>query len=114
VGELIHELIPEARLVNKGEDVDPRDYHVSFAKIRDELGFTPLYTVADGVREIEAALRDGRIGDYRDKRYSNHKTLSDPHYDQRIRSREINPLYAAPTLGKVMKANTPEEAPPGG
>ena len=54
----------------------------------------PRYTVEDGVREIEAALRDGRIGDYRDKRYSNYKTLSDPANHLSIRSRHITELYA--------------------
>ena len=103
VGELIHHLIPAAQLVNQRDDTDRRDYHVSFAKIRRELAFEPQYTVEDGVREIEAALREGRIGDYRDDRYSNYKTLRDPSNHLSIRSRHITPLYAPgpPATGKA-------------
>jgi nucleoside-diphosphate-sugar epimerase len=99
VGELIQQMVPKARLVNQGEDTDKRDYHVSFAKIRRELGFVPHHTVESGVREIEAALQDGRIEDYRASRYSNYKTLSDPSNHLSVRSGLINELYAA-TLGR--------------
>ncbi len=95
VGELIQRMIPQARLVNRGDDNDRRNYHVSFIRIRRELGFEPHYTVEDGVREIEAVLQNGRIGDYRDKTYSNYKTLSDPSNHLSIRSRHINGLYAS-------------------
>ncbi len=101
VGELIHRLIPEAELVYQGGDTDKRDYHVSFAKIRRALGFEPQYTVQDGVREIEAALRDGRIKDYRNKLYSNYKTLSDPGNQIAIRARHITGLYAPGTAEPV-------------
>ena len=102
VGELIQRMIPQARLVNRGDDNDRRDYHVSFIRIRRELGFEPHYTVEDGVREIEAVLQNGRIGDYRDKTYSNYKTLSDPSNHLSIRSRHINRLYA-PTPSKAVE-----------
>jgi nucleoside-diphosphate-sugar epimerase len=98
VGELIQALIPEAQLVSQGQLEDRRDYHVSFARIRNELGFVAEYTLEEGVREIEAALRDGRLGDYRQRRYSNYQTLSDPDDSLGIRLRHINKLYAAPHL----------------
>lgn len=101
VGELIHRIIPQTRLVNHGNDADERDYHVSFARIRRELGFKPDYTVEDGVREIEAALRARQIENYQDKRYSNYMTLRDPANFLSISSRNITELYAAPLLGKV-------------
>ena len=41
-------------------DEDPRDYKVSFDKIRAELGFETLMTVPDGIAEIIAALEAGR------------------------------------------------------
>jgi nucleoside-diphosphate-sugar epimerase len=100
VGELIRRLIPEARLVLQGQDVDRRNYRVSFAKIRRELDFLPRHTIEDGVREIEAALRNGQIGDFRDRRYSNYKTLSDPDNHLSIRSHHINKLYE-PSLNVV-------------
>jgi nucleoside-diphosphate-sugar epimerase len=44
-------------------DEDPRDYRVDFSRIRDELGFVPLATVADGVDELIDALERGRFED---------------------------------------------------
>jgi nucleoside-diphosphate-sugar epimerase len=44
-------------------DEDPRDYKVSFDKIRSRLGFETEKTVPDGIAEIIAALEDGRFGD---------------------------------------------------
>ncbi len=52
-------------------DEDPRDYKVSFDKIRAELGFQTLMTVPDGIGEIIQALDEGRFGDPYDPRYKN-------------------------------------------
>jgi len=107
IGEMIHRLIPEARLVNLGNGTDNRDYHVSFARIRNELNFKPRYTVEDGIRQIEAALRTGQIQDYRDKRYSNYLTLTYPAIFRSISSRNISELYAPPLVaGKLVPEST--------
>jgi nucleoside-diphosphate-sugar epimerase len=52
-------------------DEDPRDYKVSFEKIRAELGFETLMTVPDGIAEVIAALDAGQFGDPFDDRYRN-------------------------------------------
>jgi nucleoside-diphosphate-sugar epimerase len=52
-------------------DEDPRDYKVSFDKIKAELGFETLMTVPDGIAEIIAALDAGAFGDPFDGRYRN-------------------------------------------
>jgi nucleoside-diphosphate-sugar epimerase len=52
-------------------DEDPRDYKVSFDKIRAELGFETLMTVPDGIAEIMVALEAGAFGDPYDGRYRN-------------------------------------------
>jgi nucleoside-diphosphate-sugar epimerase len=52
-------------------DEDPRDYKVSFDKIRAELGFETLMTVPDGIAEIIAALDAEQFGDPFDGRYRN-------------------------------------------
>jgi nucleoside-diphosphate-sugar epimerase len=44
-------------------DEDPRDYKVSFEKIRSRLGFEPDRRVRDGITEIVQGLEDGRFGD---------------------------------------------------
>ncbi len=52
-------------------DEDPRDYQVSFDKIRSVLGFETLMTVPDGIREVIAALDAGRFADPFAARYRN-------------------------------------------
>jgi nucleoside-diphosphate-sugar epimerase len=50
---------------------DPRDYRVSFERIRRTLDFEPTRTVPDGIREVLDALRQGVIGDFEDPSYRN-------------------------------------------
>jgi len=50
---------------------DARDITVSFAKIRDELGFAAQLTVDDGVREVVNTLRTGLIRNPQDEKYTN-------------------------------------------
>jgi nucleoside-diphosphate-sugar epimerase len=52
-------------------DEDPRDYKVSFDRIRSELGFETLMTVPDGIAEIMGALEAGDFGDPFQGRYRN-------------------------------------------
>jgi nucleoside-diphosphate-sugar epimerase len=44
-------------------DEDPRDYKVSFEKVRRELGFKPRMTVTDGIAEVIDGLEAERFGD---------------------------------------------------
>ena len=52
-------------------DEDPRDYKVSFEKIRAALGFTPEQRVPGGIDEIVRGLEEGAFGDPFDGRHSN-------------------------------------------
>jgi nucleoside-diphosphate-sugar epimerase len=52
-------------------DEDPRDYKVSFDKIREVLGFETERTVPDGIAEIAQALDDDRWPDPWGPRYRN-------------------------------------------
>jgi nucleoside-diphosphate-sugar epimerase len=52
-------------------DEDPRDYKVSFDRIKGVLGFEAKMTVPDGITEIIAALRGGVFGDPFDPGYRN-------------------------------------------
>lgn len=52
-------------------DEDPRDYKVTFEKIRTELGFRTRMTVQDGISELISALDERRFGDPFDGRYRN-------------------------------------------
>ena len=69
--ELVRERLPEAEVRFVQRDEDPRDYRVSFERIRSELGFDPLMRVPDGVAEVIAGLEERRFGDPFDRRFSN-------------------------------------------
>jgi nucleoside-diphosphate-sugar epimerase len=50
---------------------DPRDYKVDFTKVAAVLGYAPRLTVADGIRELLAALDGGAFPDPWDRRHRN-------------------------------------------
>lgn len=94
LGDLVKDLIPEVEVIHKSEDMDLRNYRVSFMKIRKRLSFTPQRAVKDGVLEIKAAIEEGLIPDYRDIRYSNYKTLCEEDNIHVIRDTQMTRLYA--------------------
>jgi nucleoside-diphosphate-sugar epimerase len=72
------DLVEEIRkLTDRGEvafvhrEEDPRDYKVSFDKIRSTLGFETEMTVPDGIAEVLEALEGSRFGDPFDGHYRN-------------------------------------------
>ena len=69
--EEISKQIPTGKVSYVQRNEDPRDYKVSFDKIRAELGFETLMTVPDGIGEIIAALKAEQFGDPFDGRYRN-------------------------------------------
>jgi len=69
--EEIGKQIPTGHVSYVHRDEDPRDYKVSFDRIRAELGFETLMTVPDGIAEIIAALNAEQFGDPFDGRYRN-------------------------------------------
>ncbi len=50
---------------------DMRDFHISYQKVQEQLGFLPTKSVEDGVREVLHALRIGIIDNPQDPRYRN-------------------------------------------
>src|SRR5690606_31192807 len=54
--ELIQERLPNRRVRYCQNSPDPRNYRVSFEKVRTELGFVPRMSVADGIDELIWAL----------------------------------------------------------
>jgi nucleoside-diphosphate-sugar epimerase len=69
--EVIRERLPDAQVRFVHRDEDPRDYRVSFARIKTELGFDPRMRVPDGVDEVIRGLEERRFGDPFDRRFSN-------------------------------------------
>jgi nucleoside-diphosphate-sugar epimerase len=77
IGEIVQSLVPEAKLLLKGDDADRRNYWVNFNKIRNTLNFEPKWTVEQGMQQVIQAIRGGKVTDYRDAKYSNVKFLTE-------------------------------------
>ncbi|MFH1944798.1 MAG: NAD(P)-dependent oxidoreductase [Acidobacteriota bacterium] len=67
----ISKVIPESDVKYFQKDEDPRDYRVSFEKIKREIGFVIKSTVREGIREIHALIQSGIITDPDSSRYKN-------------------------------------------
>jgi nucleoside-diphosphate-sugar epimerase len=70
--------IPDGKVKFGESGCDPRNYKVSFAKVKNVLGFEPIYTVQNGVIELIDALKIGVYSDsMRDKtKYGNYLLLN--------------------------------------
>jgi nucleoside-diphosphate-sugar epimerase len=75
VAEIVHRLVPAAEIKNMETKTDQRNYRVNFNKIRNAVGFSPQWTVDEGVRQVIDVLRTGKIQDYRDPKYSNERFM---------------------------------------
>ena len=76
IGVMVGEIVGDVEVRRQGEVTDPRDYRVSFKKIRQVLGFTPQFSVRDGIREVAAAVRaDPALRGYQNPVYSNVQAL---------------------------------------
>ncbi len=73
--ETILEYIPDGIVKYKDKGSDPRDYRVSFEKVKKILGFMPEYTVRDGIMELIDGLKSGIYADSLDdkNRYGNYE-----------------------------------------
>jgi nucleoside-diphosphate-sugar epimerase len=94
LGELIKGHIPDVDVIQQGDDVDLRNYRVSFEKIRKHLGYRPRYTVSDGIVELRAALEAGRVANYQDIRFNNVRALSEEGGSLLVRQTVMTPLYS--------------------
>ncbi len=76
--------IPDGRVKYGEQGGDPRNYRVSFKKVKRVLGFEPAFTLKDGVRELINAFEFGAFEDSMTNRdnYGNYnirlKKLSSP------------------------------------
>jgi nucleoside-diphosphate-sugar epimerase len=57
LGDLVAEVVGGVQVLHQQEIADPRNYRVSFDKIRRTLNFEPDFTVEAGIREVAAAVR---------------------------------------------------------
>lgn len=78
VGELIRGMVPGSVLHCTENNLDRRNYRVEFRRIREALGFEPVWTIEAGVQQVLDAIISGKVRNYQDSKYSNVKLLSDP------------------------------------
>jgi nucleoside-diphosphate-sugar epimerase len=55
--------LPESNIKYGANGSDPRNYKVSFKKVKDTLGFEPKYTIKDGIEELIKAFNLGVYSD---------------------------------------------------
>lgn len=77
IGNIIHQVIPEAEIIIDKENVDRRDYNVAFDRIERTLRYQTRHEIRDGVTEIKDYIKKGFIQDYTHPKYSNYKFLQD-------------------------------------
>ncbi len=83
--QMIQKRVGEADVQFVYNDEDPRDYRVSFNRIRDRLGFTITKHVMDGVNEIVDAIEAGELDDLGNPLYYNtkHNTFRPNHVSRK-------------------------------
>ncbi|HEY3928667.1 MAG TPA: NAD-dependent epimerase/dehydratase [Candidatus Koribacter sp.] len=85
VGRLIKKMVPDADLQFFEENVDRRNYRVSFDRIHRNMGFSPEWTLQSGVQQVITALQSGEVVDFNDPRYSNVRFLSEEIGTEKLR-----------------------------
>lgn len=61
--DILMRIVPETKVELREGASDPRDYRVSFAKIRRVLGFSPSHTLEGAMIALKIALEQGVFGD---------------------------------------------------
>jgi nucleoside-diphosphate-sugar epimerase len=67
--------VPEGKVKYGTQGSDPRNYKVSFSKVKKALGFEPEFTVTDGIKELVEAFSIGMYSDTDENKnkYGNYK-----------------------------------------
>jgi len=68
---LIQKVVPSAKIEFVHKEEDPRDYKVSFEKIKNQLGYQTLYTVEYGISEVFNLVKNEIIKDFENPEYYN-------------------------------------------
>lgn len=76
IGKALKTELPDIEMEVQTENVDKRNYRVSFEKVKNTLGFTAEYSIADTVYDLVSAYRDKHLyHDHKDARYHNYLSL---------------------------------------
>ncbi len=71
LGKAVQEIVPGTELEFVERNEDPRSYQVDFTKIEQTLSYKADWSIADGIRELAAALQQGVFPDPMHTRYRN-------------------------------------------
>lgn len=71
LAEMIRSHVQDAVIEYVHKDEDPRDYRVSFEKIKQKIGFETKHTVKNGIEEVARLVRSGIIQDFMSPEYRN-------------------------------------------
>ncbi len=69
--EMIQPHAPDAVVEYVHKEEDPRDYRVSFARIKNQLEYATTRTVLQGIEEVARLVQGGVIGNFVDGKYRN-------------------------------------------
>jgi nucleoside-diphosphate-sugar epimerase len=76
LARLVNKIVPSATLeISESSFQDSRNYMVSSNKASKLFGFTPKYTLMDGIKEVHEVILSKRIPNVRLPRFSNAATL---------------------------------------
>ncbi len=76
LGELIKRIVPSAVIKVSDTNADRRNYYVDFRRIHQTLGFSPLWSLESGIRQVIRAIDEGKVLDYREPRYYNVQVIN--------------------------------------
>lgn len=71
LGEGVEKHLPGTKIEYVKKNEDPRSYRVDFAKVKNQLGFTPDWSIEDGIQEVRDCLNNGVWTDPMEPRYRN-------------------------------------------
>jgi len=71
LADMLKSHIPDAVIEYVRKDEDPRDYRVSFEKIKQNIGFKTEHTVGNGIQEVIRLVESGIIQDFKSPEYRN-------------------------------------------
>jgi nucleoside-diphosphate-sugar epimerase len=77
IANMVKDVIGDPNIVIATEPTDDnRSYHVSSEKIKKELGFVPVHTIEDAVKDLVVAFKEGKIpNSMTEERYYNIKVM---------------------------------------
>jgi nucleoside-diphosphate-sugar epimerase len=102
LGQQVAEIVGDVQVTYQNEVPDPRDYRVSFAKIRRVLGFEPEYSVAQGIQEVAAAVRaNPALQRHQDPQYHNVQALKQVFVSPTLHTLEPAELEPVPHLAQA-------------